>query len=160
MRDKTKNEARRRSRRDFSATTPIIKIVVITASHCRRAFTSALLCPPKLGGGLGRPPFQITTPSKNSGVSFMEYKGFYVEAFEREPGKWRANIRRIDGKPVKVIGRERLEKSVTKFDATTEIAAKAIAMEVIDAGTFVRQRVATEKFCRRRRHGAARARLL
>ena len=49
VRDKTKNEARRRSRRDFSATTPIIKIVVITASHCRRAFTSALLCPPKLG---------------------------------------------------------------------------------------------------------------
>ena len=90
----------------------------------------------------------------------MEYKEFYVEAFEREPGKWRANIRRIDGKPVKVIGRERLEKSATKFDATTEIGRKGHGDGIIDAGTFVGQRVATEKFWRRRRHGAARARLL
>ena len=102
---------------------------------------------PKLGNGSGvlRPDL---TPSKTSGVSRMEYKGFYVQAFEREPGKWRANIRRVDGKLVKVVSREKLEKSATKLDATTAVAAMVMAMDVIDAETFVR--VATEKFWPRR----------
>jgi hypothetical protein len=38
----------------------------------------------------------------------MEYKRFVVRAFEQEPGKWRASIRRADGKPVKIIGGEKL----------------------------------------------------
>ena len=62
----------------------------------------------------------------------MVDKGFYVQAFEREPGKWRANIRCVDGKLV-----------------NTAVAAMVMAMDVIDAGTFVR--VATEKFWRRSR---------
>ena len=78
----------------------------------------------------------------------MVYKGFYVQAFEREPGKWRANIRRVDGKLVKVVSRETLEKSTTRLDAATAVAAMVMAMDVIDAGTIVR--VATEKFWRRR----------
>ena len=75
---------------------------------------------------------------------------FVVKAFEREPGKWRANIRRADGKPVKVISGKKLEKSVTRFDAGTAVDAIRMAMVAIDAGTFVRDRVATEKFWRRR----------
>ena len=80
----------------------------------------------------------------------MEYKRFDVQAFEREPGKWRANIRRADGKPVKIIGGKKFEQSVTRFDAPTAVAAIFMAMAAIDAGTFVRDRVATEKFWRRR----------
>jgi hypothetical protein len=80
----------------------------------------------------------------------MEYKRFVVQAFEREPGKWRANVRRADGKPVKVIGGKKLEQSVTRFDARTAVAASRMALAAIDAGTFVRDRVATEKFWRRR----------
>jgi hypothetical protein len=79
----------------------------------------------------------------------MEYKQFSVQAFEREPGKWRADIRRADGEPVKVIGRKKLEKSITRFDASSAVAALVVAMDVIDAGTFVRDRVGTEKFWRR-----------
>jgi hypothetical protein len=75
----------------------------------------------------------------------MEYKQFRVQAFEREPGKWRADIRRGDGKPVKIVGREKLEKFVTKFDACTAGAAIVMAMAVIDAGMLVRDRVPTEK---------------
>jgi hypothetical protein len=78
----------------------------------------------------------------------MEYKQFCVQAFEREPGKWRADIRRADGGPVKVIGRKKLEKSITRFDATSAVAALVVAMAVIDAGAFVRDRVGTEKFWR------------
>jgi hypothetical protein len=45
----------------------------------------------------------IVTASKIWLVSRMEYKQFRVQAFEREPGKWRANVRRGDGKPVKFV---------------------------------------------------------
>jgi len=85
----------------------------------------------------------------------MEYKRFYVQAFERKPGKWRANIQRADGKPVKVIGGTKLKHSVTGFDATTAAAALVMAMTVIDAGAFVRDRAATEKFWRCQRQPSA-----
>ena len=80
----------------------------------------------------------------------MEYKQFVVQAFEREPGKWRASIRRADCKPVKVIGGKKLEQSLTRFDARTAVAAIRMALAAIDAGTFVRDRRATERFWRRR----------
>ena len=80
----------------------------------------------------------------------MEYNRFVVRAFEREPGKWRASIRRADGKPVKAIGGKKLEQSVTRFDARAADAAIRMAIAVIDAGTFARDRAATEKFWRRR----------
>jgi hypothetical protein len=80
----------------------------------------------------------------------MEYKQFVVQAFEREPGRWRASIRRADGKPVKVIGGNKLDQSITHFDERTAAAAVLTAMAAIDAGTFVRDRVATERFWRRR----------
>jgi hypothetical protein len=79
----------------------------------------------------------------------MEYKQLVVQAFEREPGKWRASIRRADGKPAKVIGGKKLDQSIT--DERTAAAAILMAMAAIDAATFVvRDRVATEKFWRRR----------
>jgi hypothetical protein len=53
-------------------------------------------------------------------------------------------------KQVKVIAGKKLEQSVTRFDAHTAVAAIRMAMAAIDAGTFVRDRVATEKFWRQR----------
>lgn len=92
--------------------------------------------------------------------SRMEYKQFNLQAFEREPGKWRANVRRGDGKPVKVMGREKLVRFVTKFDASTAAAAIGMAMAVIDAGVLSRDRISTEKIWRlsnaKRTHSGAR----
>jgi len=71
----------------------------------------------------------------------MEYnEQFIVEAFEREPGKWRASVRRADGKPVRIIARTRtkLDKFVTGVDATTAEAALRMAIAAIDAGAFSR----------------------
>ena len=79
----------------------------------------------------------------------VEYKRFFVKAFEREPGKWRASIRRADGKPLNVIRGKKLEQFVTGLDAPEAVAAIFIAMTSIDTGTFARDRVATEKFWRR-----------
>jgi len=83
----------------------------------------------------------------------MEYKQFAVQAFEREPGKWRASIRRVDGEPVQVISGSKFDKSITRVDDRTPAAALLTAMDAIDAGTFVRDRAATEKLWRRREYG-------
>jgi len=87
----------------------------------------------------------------------MEYKHFAVQAFEREPGKWRASIRRVDGDPVQIMGATKLDQTITHIDDRTAPAALLTAMEAIDAGTFVRDRVDTEKFWRRRAQSSLRS---
>jgi hypothetical protein len=71
----------------------------------------------------------------------MEYKQFIINRFEREPGKWRATVRRSDGKPLMVSGRARVKLSefVTGVDAMTAEAALLAAMAAIDAGAFSRK---------------------
>jgi hypothetical protein len=80
----------------------------------------------------------------------MEYQGFVVEAFEQEPGKWRAKILRSSGKPL-ITGRKRIWQFVTGIDATTAPAALLMALEAIDAETFSSAAPLPEKFWRR--HG-------
>jgi hypothetical protein len=87
----------------------------------------------------------------------MEYNGFALQAFEREPGKWRARIRRVNGEPVQVIGTNKLDQSITRADERTPAAALLTAMAAIDEGTFVRERVSTEKFWRRREYSPPRS---
>ena len=82
----------------------------------------------------------------------MEYQGFVVEAFERDPGKWRAKICRSSGTPV-ITGRKRIFRFVTGADATTAPAALLMALEAIEAGAFSRARRLPEKFWRHNDHG-------
>jgi hypothetical protein len=79
----------------------------------------------------------------------MEYQGFVVEAFEREPGRWRAKISRSSRKPL-ITGRKKIWQFVTGADATTASDALLMALEAIDAGTFSSAVPAPEKFWRRR----------
>ena len=79
----------------------------------------------------------------------MEYQGFVVDAFEQEPGKWRAKILRSSGKPL-ITGRKRIWQFVTGIDATTAPAALLMALEAIDAETFSSAAPLPEKFWRRR----------
>jgi len=83
----------------------------------------------------------------------MEYQGFIVEAFERDPGKWRAKLLRSSGRPL-ITGRKRIWQFVTGIDATTAQAALLMALEAIDAGTFSTAAPLPEKFWRRRRQRA------
>jgi hypothetical protein len=78
----------------------------------------------------------------------MEYQGFVVEAFERDPGKWRAKLSRSSGRPL-ITGRNKIWRFVTSVDATTASAALLIALAAIDAGTFARAASLPEKFWRR-----------
>jgi hypothetical protein len=78
----------------------------------------------------------------------MEYQGFVVDAFERDPGKWRAKLSRSSGRPL-ITGRKRIWRFVTGVDATTASAALLMALAAIDAGTFAHPAQLPEKFWRR-----------
>jgi hypothetical protein len=89
----------------------------------------------------------------------MEYKAFVVRAFEREPGKWRASVRRPNGRPLRASSRRKLDEFVTAFDAPNASAAMLMAMTAIDSGVFSRraapaaqslpqQKISVEKFWR------------
>jgi hypothetical protein len=82
----------------------------------------------------------------------MDYHGFVVDAFERDPGKWRAKVLRSSGKPV-ITGRKRIWRFVTGVDAETASAALLMALEAIDAGAFSRAAPLPEKFWRHNSHG-------
>jgi hypothetical protein len=81
----------------------------------------------------------------------MEYQGFIVDAFEREPGKWRAKLSRSSGRPLITGRKRRIWQFVTGIDATTASAALLMALEAIEAGTFSSAVPIPEKFWRRRR---------
>ena len=70
----------------------------------------------------------------------MEYKRFIVQAFEREPGKWRARVQRADRKLL-WKGRAKIAEFVTAVDVTTPERAMQMALAAIDRGAFSRQPV-------------------
>lgn len=78
----------------------------------------------------------------------MEYEKFTINAFEQEPGKWHARVRRANGRPF-VAGRRKLIEFVTETDSLTAVEAMTLAMEAIDAGAVAaRSRTHSEKFWR------------
>jgi hypothetical protein len=93
-------------------------------------------------------PCRTSIPSV-FGRGRMEYQGYVVDAFERDPGKWRAKLSRSSGRPL-ITGRKKIWRFVTGVDATTASAALLIALAAIDAGTFARAASLPEKFWRRR----------
>jgi len=62
----------------------------------------------------------------------MKYGSFEIEAFEREPGRWRASVRRTDGSRVRV-GETRFDNFYTSADADAVQEAVQLAIEAIDA---------------------------
>jgi hypothetical protein len=80
----------------------------------------------------------------------MEYKQFIIEAFQQEPGNWRARVRRKSGRPLKASGRSKSKVYITESDAASADEALIIAMQIIDGGKFSRETIrSTEKFWRR-----------
>jgi hypothetical protein len=80
----------------------------------------------------------------------MDYKRFIIDAFEREPGRWRAQISRRSGKPLIATRRAKLQVFVTGIDSKSASEAMILAMAAIDAETFFRKtNRSTERFWRR-----------
>jgi hypothetical protein len=79
----------------------------------------------------------------------VEYKQFTISAYQREPGKWRARVRRTSGRPL-ISGRTKLLEFLTAKDGASEADAMTMAIEAIDAGAFSRAtKRSSERFWRR-----------
>jgi hypothetical protein len=68
----------------------------------------------------------------------VEYKEFFVKAFEQRPGKWRARVKRLDGKPLIAARRDRtrVDEFVTSSDSSMAEDALLTAIAAIDSGAF------------------------
>ena len=65
----------------------------------------------------------------------ITYKVYVIDAYEHEPDRWRARIRRQDGKKIRVaIPPTELEFFDTSADALTPEAAIELAKQGIDGG--------------------------
>jgi hypothetical protein len=58
---------------------------------------------------------------------------FQIDVFAREPGKWRASIRRSDGSKIRV-GDVRFDLFITSSDTSTAVQALQLARRAIDTG--------------------------
>ena len=64
------------------------------------------------------------------------YKGFEIRAFEREQGRWRGEIRKADGSPLKILvgdGEHRMSITTTADTLTAETTIDEVK-RAIDAG--------------------------
>jgi hypothetical protein len=65
----------------------------------------------------------------------ISYKGYSIDPFEREPGRWRTTIKRLDGRKIKAVGSSTPFPSVTtSADCLSEQAAIDLARKGIDGG--------------------------
>ena len=66
------------------------------------------------------------------------YKGYNIRAFESSPGKWTAEIRKVDGSQIQILlpelGEDVLDCLTTDPETMTADAAIELAKEAIDGG--------------------------
>jgi len=66
------------------------------------------------------------------------YKGYNIRVFESSPGKWTAEIRKVDGSQIQILlpelGEEVLDCLTTDPETMTAEAAIELAKEAIDGG--------------------------
>ncbi len=91
----------------------------------------------------GPPSSQHRTPLdaravRQPPVSGMTYKAYVIDAFKRDTDRWRATIRRLDGKKIRVaFPPSVLDETTTSADALTAEKAVELARKAIDAGGLI-----------------------
>jgi hypothetical protein len=60
----------------------------------------------------------------------VEYKGYLIEAFEEQPRRWFANVRRLDGQAIPAMKSDSLKTSSVRY---SKAAAIEFAKKVINA---------------------------
>ncbi len=72
---------------------------------------------------------------KQPAMSGITYKDYVIDAFQRDTDRWRANIRRLNGKKIRVaVPPSVLDEATTSADALTAEKAVEFAKKAIDAG--------------------------
>jgi hypothetical protein len=72
---------------------------------------------------------------KQPATSGIIYKAYAIDAFQRDTDKWRATIRRLDGKKIRVaFPPSVLDETTTATDSLAADKAIALAKKAIDGG--------------------------
>jgi hypothetical protein len=75
---------------------------------------------------------------KQPPMSGVVYKAYVIDAFQRDADKWRATIRRLDGKKIRVaVPPSVLDEATTSADALTAEKAVELAKKAIDGGGLI-----------------------
>jgi hypothetical protein len=91
----------------------------------------------------GRLPPQHQNPLdvravKQAPMSGITYKAYIIDAFERDTDRWRATIRRSNGKKIRVaFPPSMLNEATTSADALTAEKAVEFAKKAIDGGGLI-----------------------
>jgi hypothetical protein len=79
-----------------------------------------------------------TRAVKRPAMSGVTYKAYVIDAFQRDADKWRATIRRLDGKKIRVaVPPSVLDEATTSADALTAEKAVELAKKAIDGGGLI-----------------------
>jgi hypothetical protein len=90
------------------------------------------LLPPQL-----RNPVDVRAV-KQAPMSGITYKAYIIDAFERDTDRWRATIRRSNGKKIRVaFPPSMLNEATTSADALTAEKAVEFAKKAIDGGGLI-----------------------
>jgi len=85
----------------------------------------------------GLPP-QQDVRAKQPTMSGISYKAYVIDTFQRDTDRWRATIRRLDGKKIRVASPPSvLDQAMTSADALTAEKAAESARKTIDAGGLI-----------------------
>ncbi len=75
---------------------------------------------------------------KQPPMSGITYKAYVIDAFKRDTDRWRATIRRLDGKKIRVaVPPAVLDEATTSADALTADKAVEFAKKAIDGGGLI-----------------------
>jgi hypothetical protein len=86
----------------------------------------------------GLPSQQEVRAAKQPAMSGITYKAYVIDAFQRDTDRWRATIRRLDGKKIRVASPPSvLDQAMTSADALTAEKAAESAKKTIDAGGLI-----------------------
>ena len=73
--------------------------------------------------------------AKQAPMSGITYKAYVIDTYQRDTDRWRANIRRLNGKKIRVaVPPSVLDEATTSVDALTAEKAVELAKKAIDAG--------------------------
>ena len=92
---------------------------------------------------IGRLPPQHQNPLdvravKQAPMSGITYKAYIIHAFKRDTDRWRATIRRSNGKKIRVaVPPSVLDQATTSADALTAEKAFEFAKKAIDGGGLI-----------------------
>jgi hypothetical protein len=87
----------------------------------------------RLPAGRQNPP--DVGAAKQPAMSGITHKAYVIDAFQRDTDKWRATIRRLDGKKIRVaFPPSVLDEATTSADALTAEKAVELAKKAVDGG--------------------------